>query len=181
MVLYTKPCLQLYHYLAHDGRLILNCDATGNLLNFPMVDELKDKILHTKLTVSPKFPVVDGKHARDKQVSCFLSPLTMAEMVSNKNTAVDYCDFFSGFLTSVRCTSSSDAATEHPLFIMRDCLVPLESGALMAFSSNEGMANTRIEYSNVVLLYLLYFDKAVADAKAKDSNSYSETAMTLVA
>jgi hypothetical protein len=49
-----------------------------------MVDELKDKILHTKLTVSPKFPVVDGKHARDKQVSCFLSPLTMAEMVSNK-------------------------------------------------------------------------------------------------
>lgn len=105
----------------------------------------------------------------------------MAEMVSNKNTAVDYCDFFSGFLTSVRCTSSSDAATKHPLFIMRDCLVPLESGALMAFSSNEGMANTRIEYSNVVLLHLLYFDKAVADAKAKDSNSYSETAMTLVA
>jgi hypothetical protein len=181
MVLYTKPCLQLYHYLARGGRLILNCDATGNLLNFPMVDELKDKILHTKLAVSPKFPVVDGKHARDKQVSRFLSPLTMAEMVSNKNTAVDYCDFFSGFLTSVRCTSSSDTATECPLFIMTDCSVPLESGALMAFSSNEGMANTRIEYGNVVLLHLLYFDKAVADAEAKDSDSYSEMAVTLVA
>jgi hypothetical protein len=105
----------------------------------------------------------------------------MAEMVSNKNTAVDYCDFFSGFLTSVRCASSSDAATEHPLFIMTDCSVPFKSGALMAFSSNEGMTNTRIEYGNVVLLHLLYFDKAVADAKVKDSDSYSETAVTLVA
>jgi hypothetical protein len=186
MVLYTNPCLQLYHYLARGGRLILNCDATGNLLNFPMVDELKDKILHTKLAVSPKFPIVDrkharDKHARDKQVSRFLSPLTMAKMVSNKSTAVEYCDFFSGFLTSVRCASSSDAATERPLFIMTECLVPLESGALMAFSSNEGMANTSIEYGNVVLLHLLYFDKAVADAEAKDSDSYSETAVTLVA
>jgi hypothetical protein len=27
----------------------------------------------------------------------------------------------------------------------------------------------------------LYFDKAVADAEAKDSDSFSETAMTLVA
>jgi hypothetical protein len=64
---------------------------------------------------------------------------------------------------------------------MTDCSVPLESGALMAFSSNEGMANTRNEYGNVVLLHLLYFDKAVADAKVKDSDSYSETAVTLVA
>jgi hypothetical protein len=34
MVLYTKPCLQLYHYLARGRRLILNCDATGNFSIF---------------------------------------------------------------------------------------------------------------------------------------------------
>lgn len=148
--------------------MVLNCDATGGLLNFPMVEEWKDKILHTKLAVNPKYPIVESEYTRDKQVSRILSPLTMAEMVSNKNTATDYRDFFSGFHASVREVFQNDT-TERPLIIMTDCSVQLESGALLAFSSGEGMASTRIEYGNIVLLHLLYYDKVVSTVTSATS------------
>jgi hypothetical protein len=99
--MYTKQSLQLYQHLAKGRRLIFNCDATGGLLNFPMVEDWKNKLLHTKLAVNPKYPVVSGQYTRDCQVSRMLSPLTMAEMVSNKNMASDYHDFFSRFLQDV--------------------------------------------------------------------------------
>ena len=161
IILYTKPNLQLFQYFSHGGQLVLHCDATGGLLNFPMVEEWKDKVLHTKLAVNPKYVCLSGEYTRDKQVSRLLSAITMAEMVSNKNTAADYGDFFSGFLSSVRQLFKNER-TEQPLIIMTDCSIMLESGALLAFSSGDGMVHTRIEYSNAVLLHLLHYDKLVS-------------------
>jgi len=60
----TKPCVQLFQHFAKGGRMLLNCDATGQLLNFPMVEAWKNKILHTKLAVSPKYPVINGAFTR---------------------------------------------------------------------------------------------------------------------
>lgn len=173
LVLYTKPCVQLFQHLGKGGRLILHCDATGNLLNFPLVEQWKDKILHTKLAVNPKYPVIDGEYTRDKKVSCILSPLTIAEMASNKNTAEDYCDFFTGFLASVR-EAFPDEETERPLICMTDCSAQLESGLLLTFSSGEGKARTRIEYGNIVLLHLLFYDKAQSDCASGVDTSTSQ-------
>jgi hypothetical protein len=165
LVLYTKPSVQLYQHLVKGGRLVLNCDATGNLLDFPMVEKWKDKILHTKLCFNPKYCLIDGEHTREKGVSRLLSPLTLAEMASNKNTSNDIRDFFMGFLTSVRETFPNEE-TGRPLIYMTDCSAQLESGALLAFSSGTEMANTRIEYGNIVLLHLLFYDKALSDIAA---------------
>ena len=178
LVLYTKPCVQLFQHLVRGGRLIINCDATGNLLNFPMVERLKDKILHTKLTAHPKYPVIDGQYTLDKQVSRIMSPLTLAEMVSNKNAADDYEDFFRGFLTSVR-EAFPEEATEQPLICMTDCSPQLQSGMLRTFSSGEGKARTRIEYGNTVLLHLLYYDKALSDISAGIETTTSQRDLAL--
>jgi len=108
-----------------------------------------------------------------------LSPLTMAEMVSNKNTATDYYNFFSGFLSSVR-VAFKDEVTKSPLFIMTDCCAQLESGALLTFSSGEGLASTRIECGNIVLLHLLHYDKAVSNIVSGIGSIKSEKEATLL-
>jgi len=160
MYLWTKQSAQLYHQLAKSDKLILNIDATGSLLNFTAVEDLKDKILHTKVTVSPKYVIVDAKHMRDKTVSRMMSPLTLAEMASNKNTAKDYREFYENFLASVEEVHPGEAKLR-PLLCLTDCSPQLESGALLAFPVGDGVELTRIEYGNRILLHLLHFDKAL--------------------
>jgi hypothetical protein len=107
-----------------------------------MVDSWKDKVLHMKLCLSPRYVIMGVNYTRDKTVSRLLSPLTIAEMASNKNTANDVADFFNGFLASVT-ESFPDKETEKPLIIMTDCSPQLQTGALKTFSSGAGgMAST---------------------------------------
>jgi hypothetical protein len=116
-----------------------------------------------------------GDYTRDKTVSRLLSPLTIAEMASNKNTANDVADFFNGFLASVT-ESFPDEETEKPLIIMTDCSPQLQTGALKTFSSGAGgMASTRMEYGNIVLLHLLFYDKALFNVSAGIDTTTSQT------
>jgi hypothetical protein len=87
--LWTKNSLMLYHLLENGGNLILNVDATGGLLDIPGVHGVAGKILHTKIAISPKYALLDGKttNTDDKTLGLLVSPLTAAEMISNKNTA----------------------------------------------------------------------------------------------
>jgi hypothetical protein len=54
-----------------------------------------------------------------------------------------------------------------PLMCMTDCSPALESAALAAFASEEGMGISRIEYGNSVLRHLLHYDKMIADDPSK--------------
>lgn len=133
-----------------------------------MIEERKSKLLHTKLAASPKHPLLAGEHTRDNQISCILSPTTMAEMISNKNAATDYHSFFSGFFQAAREALKSEE-TERPLICMADCSPQLQSGMLLALSSGDGMASTRIKYGNIVLIHLLHCDKATPDIASASS------------
>jgi hypothetical protein len=52
--MWTKTSVQLFQHLGKTGRLIINVDGMGGLLDFPMIEDSKEKILHTKMAVSPK-------------------------------------------------------------------------------------------------------------------------------
>ena len=64
----------------------MNVDATGGLVNIQGVEGVTDKILHTKVTLSPKYALVRKDVMRDKSLMRMLSPLTVAEMISSTNT-----------------------------------------------------------------------------------------------
>jgi hypothetical protein len=118
MCMWTKTSVQLFQHLAKTGMLILNVDATGGLLDFPMVEELKEKILHTKMAVSPKYALVASEDMRDKTVSRMLSPLTIAEMVSNRNRGYDIHKFYQDFLKNVITPTNEKAVM--PLLCLTD-------------------------------------------------------------
>lgn len=170
---WTKKGVKICHYLGKQGRLVFNVDATGGLLDFPAVEDMKGKVLHTILAVSPKYALLkDGSHHRDKTVSRMLSPLKLGEMVSNKNTGKDYFEMYQAFRATEREMFPDEEVTR-PLLILTDCSAQLQSGSLLAYSSGEGMADTRIEYGNRTLLCLLCYD-AVVSRLEDDSGSSSE-------
>ena len=164
MHLWTKSSMQLYHSLGRSGNLILNIDATGGLLNFPTIEPLKDKLLHTKLTLSGKYVLVDEDVMQETNVNRLLSPVMVAEMVSNKNTAADYVDFYRKVLESEALLFPNEQAVT-PLMCMTDCSAQLESAALAVFSTGvaEDVTVTRIVYGNTVMLYLLCYDGMICE------------------
>jgi hypothetical protein len=170
MNMWTKASVQIFYHLCKTGKLILSVDATGNLLDFPLVDKLKGKVLHTKIAISPKYALVDSKHMRDKAVSRMVSPLILAELVSNKNTARDIQKFYQSFKDAVKEVFPEDN-TASPLLCLTDCSAALESGALLAFSSSEGKTLTRVEYGNRMLVHLLHYDKLMVDIECGVSTS----------
>jgi len=159
--MWTKAAVQLFQHLGRGKQLVINVDATGGLLDFPAVQELKHKIQHTKITVSPKYALVDRAQMQDKRVARMLSPLTIGGMVSNKNTAAEVHKFYSAFIKSVQETFPNEQYV-NPLLCLTDCAAQLESAALTAFSA-EGMTTSRIGYGNRVLVHLLHYDKLMAD------------------
>lgn len=181
MHLWTKKSVQLFHRLSKSDRCIINVDSSGGLVNFPMVEDMKDKILHTMVAVSPKYAILDGQYTRDKTVSTMFSPLIVAEMVSNKNAGDDFGKFFKSFLGD-RIKLFPNESPAPPLLCMTDCSPALQSGALQAFSSGDGMASTRIEYGNRILLHLLHYDKLVSSIPNGTSSGESrkETAVIIL-
>jgi hypothetical protein len=161
--LWTKSAVQLFHHLGKSGKLILNADATGGLVDIKGVAGVSGKILHTKVMVSPKYTLVDQETMKDKALTRLISPLTMAEMISNKNTAVDITQMYQKFIEDSSNFGDAEESPVKPLMCMTDCSPQLESGALKAFAS-EGMITSRILYGNVVLIYLLHYDKKILDS-----------------
>jgi hypothetical protein len=132
------------------------------------------KILHTKITVSLKYYLISAKDMEQKSISCKLSPLALAEMVSNKNTIVNIKGFWMAFINDANKVVP-DKELVKPLIVMTDCPPQLESGALSAFAS-EGMKFTQIEYGNTVLLHLLHYNKVVTEF---DSDACKEAAVPI--
>jgi hypothetical protein len=83
MSLWTKHSCIVCQELAALGPIILSSDATGGLLNFPLVDSIKGKVLHTKVNIIPKHALVESTAIAisDPILSRNLSPLTLAEFV----------------------------------------------------------------------------------------------------
>jgi len=161
----------VFYQLAKGGQIVLNMDATGGLLDFPLSDDdQKCKILHTKVAVKPLYSLVDAEHMRDKTVARMVSPLTVAEMASNSNKATDIAEFLHCFFKDVKRVGKSEIPVNPPLLCQSDCSAALEAGALRAFSnSDKTMATTRIEYSNITLLHLLHYDCLTKDLSASES------------
>ena len=175
--LWTKNSLHLYHSLGKNNRLVINMDATGGLLDFPMVDKLKDKVLHTKLTINPKYALLNGKSTTDNTVGRMLSPITVAECVSNKNTVTDIVEF----LSSMRdCENDLFGENINPLIVMTDCSPQLQSAALETLGRN-GKFKTRIGYANCVLLCLFHYEHLVKKCNQKDNASLTGIATDTVA
>ena len=168
MHMWVKSMLQIYYHLAQTGKLIIFADATGGLINLPQADKsVSKKILHVKLAISPRHPLTDKEHMRDKKVSLMLSPLTIAEMVSNKNQGEDVYKFHMAFLNDVNKLFPNKDAAVSPLLQLTDCSPALESGALLAFPSpHQTKPMTRIEYGNILLIYLLHYDKMMKDIES---------------
>jgi hypothetical protein len=145
--LWTKGNVQLYHRLAKRGKLIINVDATDSVVDIPLVEGVTDKMVHTKVTV--------------RDTMRMISPLTIAEMISNGNTEVDITAFFQAFLKDAKDCHSEELPPK-PLMCMTDCSPQLESAALTAFGS-EAMITSRIMYGNAILLHLLHFDREIAN------------------
>jgi hypothetical protein len=171
--LWTKGSIQLYQRLGQGGKLILNVDATGGLVNIQGIEGVTDKILHTKVTLSPKYALVRKEMMRDKSLLRMLSPLTVAEMISNSNKGVDITAFFRRFIQDAK-DCHPEEPQPRPLMCMTDCSPQLESAALAAFG-REGMVTSRIQYGNVMLVHLLHFDKEIAD----DPSTRVETAKAI--
>ena len=92
----------------------------GGLLDFPLVDELKMKVLHMKVSISPKYVLVDSQHMVDKTVSQMLSPLTVTEMVSNRNKGQDIYMFYDAFQEDVKKVFPNELTASQLLCLM-DC------------------------------------------------------------
>jgi hypothetical protein len=82
-------------------------------------------------------------------------------MAINRNRACNIHKFYQAFLANV-ITPNEKAVM--PLLCLTGCSPALESGALLAFSADD-MTKTQIEYSNRVLIHLLYYTKVMADIK----------------
>jgi len=113
--------------------------------------------------LSPKYTLVDKETMKDKALTRLISPLTMAEMISNKNTAVDITQMYQKFIEDSSNFGDPGELPVKPLMCMTDCSPQLESGALNAFAS-EGKITSRILYGNVVLIHLLHYDKMILDS-----------------
>jgi hypothetical protein len=146
--LWTKGNVQLYHRLAKRGKLVINVDATDSVASIPLVEGVTDNMVHTKVSV------------KDTTMR-MLSPLTVAEMISNGNTGVDITAFFQAFIKDAKDCHPEEFPPK-PLMCITDCSPQLESAALAAFGS-EGMITSHILYGNVVLMHLLHFDKEIAN------------------
>jgi hypothetical protein len=83
--LWTKGSVLIFHLLGRDGRMILNADSTGGLMDIQGVPGVTGKCLVTKLTINPGNSLLKGDMTRDKSLSRHLSPLTAAECISNEN------------------------------------------------------------------------------------------------
>lgn len=169
MHLWTKPSCMIFHYMCKTDQCVVNIDLTGQLLNFPSVPHMKDKVLHTIFSISPKYAIVPGQHMQDERVSRMFSPLILAEMVSNKNKAGDMVEFYRGFLDGANTVVPGEE-TGLPLLCLTDCAAALQSAALKAFASPLRTSDlTRMEYGNHMLIYLLHYDKLVADIESGDT------------
>jgi hypothetical protein len=171
MSLWTKNSCVLHQELAALGPIILSSDATGGLLNFPLVDSIKDKVLHTKVNVIPKHALVESTAiAMSDPILCRnLSPLTLAEFASTRNATDDVFHFLSSFLESVSLLSPG-RSTAKPLLFKSDCCPQLEAGALKAFAVGSGAGVTRIKCGNLVLVLLLHYDKVEWDIRNGNSS-----------
>jgi hypothetical protein len=83
--LWTKSCAKIYSILVQSGTAVINADSTGGLVNIA-VEGLAGKLLHTKISLSPKYTLLSGDETTNKSVARLLSPLTVAEMISSTNT-----------------------------------------------------------------------------------------------
>ena len=101
---------------------------------------------------------------QETNVNRLLLPVMVAEMVSNKNTAADYVEFYRKVLESEALLFPNEQAVT-PLMRMTDCSAQLESAALAVFSTGvaEDVTVTRIVYGNTVMLYLLCYDGMICE------------------
>ena len=87
MILYLKSAVQLYHRIGQTSQMICHIDATGGLINFPNVPAINNKVLHSLLSVSPKYMM------RREAISAaldLLTPIKVAKYVSHRNTTDNY-------------------------------------------------------------------------------------------
>lgn len=178
MNMWDKRSLLLFHYMCKTGQLILSIDATGNLLDVKEVPDMKGKLLHTRIAVSPKYALITDQYMQDKAVNRMLSPLVMAERVSNKNTVVEMTTFFKSFLKDAEAVIPQET-TGRPLLLTTDCSPALQSAALAAFSpAGRESTLSRMEYGNVMLIHLLHYDKLISDIKSGNSSMSRKDAAT---
>ena len=55
MTLYSKITVQLFHRIGQTGQMICHINATGGLLNFLNLPGVNGKVLHSLLSVFPKY------------------------------------------------------------------------------------------------------------------------------
>lgn len=175
MKLYSKPCVVIYHKLGETGKLVVHVDATGQIVRLPLVEHMADKMLVTQMIFSAKTALLSVEHLQDDRKNRLLSPLTACEFVSNKNTAADIGSFYLAFRASERELYPNEAPVKLLLF-STDCSAQLQSASLTVFAARPNL--TRMQYGNVVLLHLCYFD-SVACRVERGSEKLKETAKTV--
>ena len=177
MDLWAKTSVMIYHSLAKTGRLVVSADPSGGMLKFPFNEHMTDKILHTKVCISPKVVLLSLEHLDDDRKNRLLSPVTICELVSNKNTAVDIGSFYSAFRDSERELYPGEVPVK-PLMFSTDCSPQLQSASLATFARCPTL--TRMQYSNVVLVHLQYFDSVAFTVQERGSATLKLTAQMVM-
>jgi hypothetical protein len=130
------------------------------------VEGVTEKLLHMKVTLSPKYVLVSRDKMWDKSLQRMISPLIVAEMISNSNKEVDLTAFFQALSNNVN-DLHPEGPPLRPLMCMTDCSPQLKSAALADFGV-EGMITSHILYGNVMLIHLLHFDKEIVDDPSRE-------------
>ena len=120
MDLCTKTNLQIHAELAKSGKLALFADSTGDIVQTPDIPSLKEKILRTKFIVAPKTALVKAEWMRDINMRRMLSPVLVAEIVSNVNKADDFSSFLTQFHRDADAVGAQSEKLPPPLLCLSD-------------------------------------------------------------
>ena len=158
--MFTKSNLVILKYLIKTGRLVLNFDGTGGLLNFPSCQHLNGKILHYFLSVNPKFALLDKTVSMERMSGQLMSPLLVAEHISNLNNGLTLHDFLKLIKDSLyRLVGAESSELPNPLLGLTDCSAAIQSAFLMTFPGTESETSScRIVYANTISTHCRYFD-----------------------
>ena len=162
--LFTRSSLLILRSLLRDGRLVLNFDGTGGLVNFPCCQHFHQKILHFFLSVNPKFSLLHKDVSLERMSGQILSPLLIAERISNVNNG----DSLHGFLQRVKDSlyemlgDAQDVNLPNPLLGLTDCSAAVQAAFLMTFPGSERTKDHgRQSYANTVSIHCRYFDMII--------------------
>ena len=168
--LHTRSMLNLAGTISSHGRLVMNLDATGGMMN--ITDTIADgKIQHTFLRVQLSECCLNQHNA--KLGASVYTQFLCAERVSPRNRGID----FSEWLEEVKedtmkamesCLGKGCGYPLRPVVIKMDCALELMNGCIGAFRS-EGMVEDCTAYNQCVMLVLLRHEAKLACMKDGDN------------